>query len=275
MDDLKRLLKPTIDYSSIITLLNDKLKAYNMRIIQINKRKSEQSASIIYDLDLAEKYFQNEFFRQGIIRMTYENIPSGIYTVEGVFGPKINQFYSESMNVPLYPRFFHAIHLKDCKMIFNFEYISESTITPIIQIRPMIHGIIKLISNYILEKLSHVIKSLDNYLVNLESISSPMEDITYISKELLNFYNSLDTTSIKIKKLSLMQQKILWLTFRGKTLKYISSELEISENTATSYMNVIKDKLNLNSKNDIIDFIQKNPFILEPDNMRKILFGGI
>lgn len=275
----EKYIQPTKKYSYVIKEVNDLLKPYKIKLLVINKRYKEFSAPIFYDMVFCLNYIQSNAMSDGFVRLKYEDISYGVFAVEGLLGPEINQIMSEVMNLPRYPRFFHARDIDKGKLLFTFEYQTTELKNPLIHIRVKIDGIIRVISEYIVNEYQEIWKKLDAYRTDLSAIKpfyndESQEKSSSMSGQILKFYNQINSKK-KLKPLSKKQQEIAWLVYLGYPMKKIALKLDLSEATVVSYLNIIKAKLNLFSKSDLAEFVNRNPFILSDENIRKIMFGGV
>jgi DNA-binding CsgD family transcriptional regulator len=143
-------------------------------------------------------------------------------------------------------RFKHIIHIvendDDCQNLYSFTYnLNEIEFT---------HQILNNIEN--LKKFIQFHKRFNNELINLikqpkNRIVLPYSDETKKSLTLLN-------TKQNANKLNLTNRELdcLRLTIRGMSARRVAAELFISRRTVEEYLNNIKLKFNVRSKQELI-----------------------
>ncbi|MCF6777922.1 LuxR C-terminal-related transcriptional regulator [Thiotrichales bacterium 19X7-9] len=253
--------------------INKKISKHNIELIYINKRVGEKSCLLFNDGDLAKKYILSDLFESGKLKMNYFDIPYDVHLISSFYSDDVNRLLCDITDNELYNYYYYCNEYCNSKMIYVFKYIyPESTVNKLLY-KDAIHNKIKIIANYLQSKYSNEFQKMNGYMIDLNLLGASYTQKLNVSKEMLNLYNEIMSSTYKLIPLSPTQQKIAWYIIQGYSLNSIAVELNISFNTAVSYFGVIKEKLNFSTKQELISLIYNHPYLLGDKNMKKVMYG--
>ncbi|WP_162902142.1 helix-turn-helix transcriptional regulator [Facilibium subflavum] len=253
---LEKLLYPTKMYSNSIRKLNQRIENLDLILFQVNLRKKENTASVFYHLSAAEKFYTSRFFQEGMLRINYEELETGIYINNAYLGNNFCEVYlgivEQECNLIICVRKY-----QQSKVIFVFGYHIKKS-RNIEQAKDHVN----IITEYILTCFNYDYDHIFNHLVDVKWLKpSGYLRNTFLSEERIfqvykNFFNK------NVCRLTKRQKLVATLIYFGKSIDEIANILGISKTTVVSYIEILRNKLNVNSKLGIANFIRENKFLI-------------
>ncbi|WP_119342757.1 helix-turn-helix transcriptional regulator [Facilibium subflavum] len=252
------LIKPTEKFSGIVNYINEQIAFANLKLAQINIRQNNYSVPIHASIGSAEKYFTSSFFKHHSPILHYNEICSGLYHNDDIYGIGFNKRMSELLKIDNYNRYMYISSINNFKIIYQYSYLDYRCALSQKQLLPL-QSLFEIIDKYFIEN-NIIIRSFDTFCseVYKEGTSQKATATHDIS---LKTY----TTFFPFRgdlKLPDRQKQVAKYIYLGCTTGEISRRMNISNNTVNTYIEIIKQKFKLNSKRKIMDFIRQYPFVL-------------